>query len=70
MGKKYEKKVRWDFKVAFHGYGRTCKEALVDAAQHLEHQCEFDFAQSDFDAIENYETQNVSENDFVGDDET
>lgn len=70
MGKKFTKKVRWEFKVAVHGYGRTCKEALADAAEHLQHQCEFDFAANDFDSIEEHETIDVLEDDFIGDEET
>lgn len=64
MGKKYKDKVRWDFKLACHGYGRNVKEALLDVCRSLEMQVEGDFDQGDLQKIEDHELMGVDEADI------
>jgi hypothetical protein len=63
MGKKFDKKVRWEFEVSIHGYGKNIKEALKDAAERLESQIEREFSPSDFQAIEDHEVISVNPDD-------
>jgi hypothetical protein len=63
VGKKYKKKVRWDFKLACHGYGRDVKEALLDVCRSLEMQVEGDFGPGDLEKIEDHEVMGVDEQD-------
>jgi len=65
IAKKFALPVRWEFKIAVHGYGRNVKEALLDAASRLETQTESDFGNSDFEAIELHEVVSVNERDYL-----
>lgn len=62
--KRFEKRVKWNFKLAISGYGRTCKEALMDALLNAT-QDQTDWAQDDsMEAIEAHEVSVIDEDDF------
>ncbi len=62
--KKYDKKVRWDFKISITGYGQTVREALLSAADQLRNQVENDFLNNDLEAIEDHEVTSIDEEDI------
>lgn len=62
--KKFEQRVRWEFKLSVHGHGRDCREALIAAAERLLFAArDGDFQQTEFEAIEKYETVLIDETD-------
>lgn len=61
--KNFNKCVRWEFKVACHGYGKNVKTALIDAAGQLE-QTARDASPNDLLAIEEYEVVTIDETDI------
>lgn len=52
--KKFDKKVRFEFRFAMHGYGRNTKEALLSALEIAE-QTVKDMDKHDIEAVENGE---------------
>ena len=63
--KKYEKQVRWNFKYSLHGYGKTVKEALIDALEREMESCEGSYVKNDYLAIQNHEVDSIEEDDIV-----
>jgi hypothetical protein len=68
--KKFDKNVRWNFKIAIHGYGKNVREALLEATNRLERQIETnEFSSDDFIAIQNHEVVSIEEDDIAEDEE-
>ena len=63
--RQFKKNVLWEFKIAITGHGKNIKESLMDAAQKLDDQVQFNFQKSDFEAIEKYELVNINEKDII-----
>jgi len=59
----FKDRVRWEFRIAVHGYGRNVEEALQAAASNLQRQVNYDFSSEDFQAIEDHELVLVDEGD-------
>lgn len=59
--KKFKQKVRWEFKISMHGYGKNIKEALTKALESTLSEVENN--EIDFLAIQNYETIDIVESD-------
>lgn len=60
--KKFEKPVRWEFKLAMHGYGKNVGLALKDALRLMEYELENHSV--DLEAIEKHEVVNILEDDI------
>lgn len=58
--KKFKDKVRWEFKVATHGYGRNVREALIDSLESLRDGLD----KETLEAIEEHETVSIDETDI------
>lgn len=63
MSNVFEDRVRWEFKLAMHGYGKTCEEALIDALETNLRDAEA--YEMDFKAIEKYEVISFDKEDFL-----
>lgn len=63
--KVFQKEVRWNFKIAIHGYGKDVKKALIDAAGRLENEAISDYGTSDYVAIQNHEVVSIDEDDVA-----
>lgn len=60
--KRFNKNVRYEFKISMHGYGKNVKKALLDAVERLNDSI-YDMSQNDLDAIEKFETISIDEKD-------
>ena len=65
--KKFDKKVRWYFKIAIEGYGQNVEEALTDAAEKLLNDIQDWKYDSTLEKIELHETEFIDENDVYED---
>jgi hypothetical protein len=65
--KKFENRVRWDFKIAIHGYGRDVREALLDACETMTFDLanRYQISKEDLDLIEEHEVVLVTESDIA-----
>lgn len=58
--KKYDKEMRFEFKMSLFGFGKTTREALEDAKNRLENDIN-DYCDADWKAIETHEVISISE---------
>lgn len=61
--KSFNKKVRWEFKLAMHGYGENVREALRDALCRMSENLN-DQSEGDLHSIENNEVVMIDESDI------
>jgi hypothetical protein len=63
--KQFDKKVRWNFKLAISGYGQNCEEALRDALLTATFEIEDWVHDDSIEAIENHEVSLIDEDEFI-----
>ena len=56
--KKFEKPVRWNFKISVFGYGRNVKEALLEALNRKTNQIKDEYGSSVLIAIQDSDASN------------
>jgi hypothetical protein len=62
--KNYNERVRWNFELALHGYGKNIKEALLDALTRMHSDVQTDLAESDLESIEKHEVISIDVTDI------
>ena len=64
MLNKFDKKVRWDFKLPIYGYGKNCKEALINALNDEIGRVERNYTHKDLECIEKSDLILISPDDI------
>lgn len=60
--KRFEKKVRWNFQIDIHGYGRSCIEALKNALESKRYELDYPEL-TELQSIEKFEVTSIDEKD-------
>jgi hypothetical protein len=69
MVNNFDKKVRWDFAVPIYGYGKNCKEALLNALNDEIGRIKRDYSDDDLESIEMHNLILISPEDIDEEDE-